>query len=124
MNENFNSCILPPIIRLDYVLFKEEVLKLSTKQKCFLRSEAHHLKPLAQVGKNGVTASFSKSTSELLARHELLKIKFNEFKDERKELFATLAESVNGHVIGMVGNTGILYRQHPKAAQRRYTLPN
>ena len=98
-------------------------MELSTKQKCFLRSKAHHLKPLAQVGKNGVTPGFIKSTSELLGQHELLKIKFNEFKEERKELFRSLVDQVDGHVIGMVGNTGIVFKPHPKPAKRQYILP-
>ena len=34
---------------------------LTGKQKRFLRSEAHHLQPLFQIGKNGLTQSVIQS---------------------------------------------------------------
>lgn len=97
--------------------------QLSSKQRRYLKGEAHHLKPLAQVGKRGITKAFVVSTIELLGRHELLKVKFNEFKDEKKELFSDLVKATGGHCVGMVGNTGIVYKQHPKVDERRYELP-
>lgn len=97
--------------------------ELQPQQVRYLKSQAHHLKPLAVVGKNGVTKAFELQVSSLLDRHELLKIKFNDFKSERKGLFASLVSNVSASEIGMLGNTGILFRQNKNPKLQRYTLP-
>lgn len=49
-------------------------LKLTGKQKRFLRAEAHHLNPIFQVGKDGVNDNMIKQIGEALERRELIKI--------------------------------------------------
>ncbi|MFP3422794.1 YhbY family RNA-binding protein, partial [Bacillus sp. SIMBA_161] len=47
---------------------------LSGKQKRFLRAEAHHLSPIYQVGKNGVSEAMCKDISDALEKRELIKV--------------------------------------------------
>jgi RNA-binding protein len=96
---------------------------LAPVQKRYLKSKAHHLKPLAQVGKNGVTERFCKEVQVLLGTHELIKIKFNEFKDEKKSLSSELAATLAAHEIAMVGNTAIFFKENRVPEKRKYLLP-
>ncbi|MEI2401120.1 ribosome assembly RNA-binding protein YhbY, partial [Paenibacillus phytohabitans] len=47
---------------------------LTGKQKRFLRSKAHHLDPIFQVGKGGVNENMIKQISDALEARELLKV--------------------------------------------------
>ncbi len=47
---------------------------LTGKQKRFLRSEAHHLNPIFQVGKGGVNDNMINKLKKLLKTRELMKI--------------------------------------------------
>jgi RNA-binding protein len=79
-----------------------------------LKARAQLLEPLFKVGKAGLSESFVKSVAEGLAHHELIKIKFVDFKEEKKTLAPELAAKTSSHVIMRVGNVVVLYR--PKAA--------
>ena len=47
---------------------------LTGKQKRFLRSKAHHLNPIFQVGKGGVNDNLIKQIGEALEVRELIKV--------------------------------------------------
>lgn len=96
-------------------------LKGSDRQ--YLRSLAHSLEPVVFVGKQGLTDSLVNAVIEALDSHELVKIKFNDRKGEKKEIAAEIAQRTDGHVVGMVGNVATLYRQHPEEEKRRVRLP-
>lgn len=96
---------------------------LSSTQRRYLKAAAHHLKPLTYVGKEGVTPGFVAAVLQTLTDHELVKVKFNEFTDEKGDLSQKLAEETASHLIAMVGNTAILFRQRPDPERRRYSLP-
>ena len=75
-----------------------------------LKAQAQLLEPMFKVGKAGLSEAFVKSVSDGLAHHELVKVKFVEFKDEKKKLAPELAEKTSSHVIMRVGNVVVLYR--------------
>ena len=52
---------------------------LNSKQKKFLRSEAHSLKPIFQVGKDGVGEKQINSINDALKAKELIKVKLLHF---------------------------------------------
>lgn len=97
--------------------------ELTSGQRKFLRSLAHHLDPAVLIGTKGVTESLITSIDQSLDAHELIKIRFNEHKDEKKELTAQIAESTSSAVAGIIGHVAILYRQHPKEDKRTVKLP-
>lgn len=92
-------------------------------QRRYLRSLAHHLKPVLFIGKNGVTDALLTKLDRELDAHELIKIRFVEFKRERRELTEQLASASRSEIAGAVGNTAILYREHPDPERREIELP-
>jgi RNA-binding protein len=95
---------------------------LTSGQRQHLRRLAHDLRPIAQVGKRGLTDQVVAAVDEALAAHELIKVKFLEFQDERRPLAETLAEATQSALVGIIGNTAMLYRPHPERERRRVSL--
>jgi RNA-binding protein len=85
---------------------------LTGKQKRFLRSEAHHLSPIFQVGKGGVNENMIKQISEALEARELMKISVLQNCDEDKDTVAQeLASGAGADIVQIIGNTIILYKE-------------
>jgi RNA-binding protein len=80
---------------------------------------AHGLKPLVQIGKAGVTDGLISALDAALSDHELVKVRFTRHKEERTELSAAMAERTGSHLVGIIGNTAVLYRESPDPAKRR-----
>ncbi len=87
-----------------------------------LRGLAHHLDPVVYIGQKGVTAEVVAATDVALAAHELIKVKFGDFKENRKELSAELAQKTQSTIAGQIGNITILYKQNPDSKKRKITL--
>ncbi|PAW81241.1 MAG: hypothetical protein B9S33_16915 [Pedosphaera sp. Tous-C6FEB] len=87
-----------------------------------LKSLAQRLEPVLALGKAGVTDAFIKSLDEVLGQHELVKIKFAAFKDERKTLAPQLAEKTASQLIWVVGHVAVFYRPQPDAAKRKIEI--
>ncbi len=96
---------------------------LTSKQRKFLRSEAHHLDPLILVGRHGLTDALVRATAEALDDHELIKVRFNEFKGEKREIVGEMTRRTGAELVGMVGHVATLYRQNPDPEKRRIDLP-
>ncbi|MGC9324995.1 MAG: ribosome assembly RNA-binding protein YhbY [Desulfomonilia bacterium] len=96
---------------------------LSGYQKKYLRGLAHALDPVVRIGKQGITETVIESVHEALDAQELIKVKFIDFKEERKDLSRRLEQLCSGELVGMIGNIAILYRQHSDPDRRRITLP-
>ena len=79
------------------------------------KATAQHLEPMLKVGKAGLSEGFVRSVNEALAQHELVKIKFSEFKEQKKELAPQLAGQTSSHLIMRVGNVMVLHRPRPAA---------
>ena len=96
---------------------------LSSSERSFLRSQAHHLEPVVLIGKNGVSIGTIESVNKALETRELIKIKFREYKDEKKSLSHQLAESTESHIVGTIGHTVIIFRQNPDPEKQNIRLP-
>lgn len=81
-----------------------------------LKAQAQHLEPMFKVGKAGLSEAFVKSVDEGLTHRELIKVKFVEFKEEKKTLAPALAEKTASQLIMRVGNVVVLYRVKPVPA--------
>jgi RNA-binding protein len=92
-------------------------------EKKHLRALAHHLKPVIQIGKLGVTDKVLSALDKALDDHELIKIKFMDFKDEKESLSVKISESCNALIAGLIGNIMILYRQNPDKERRKVVIP-
>lgn len=89
---------------------------LTSKQRAHLRSLAHPLKPILQVGSDGISEAFLDSLDEAFNTRELLKIKVLDTSDlELKEAVAAVQEGRPAvQVVQTIGRTAALYRRHPE----------
>lgn len=91
---------------------------LTGKQKRYLRSKAHHLSPIFQVGKGGVNENMIKQLNDALEARELIKISVLQNCEEDKETVAEkLVEGTNAHLVQIIGNTIVLYKESKENKQ-------
>ena len=95
-------------------------------EKRYLRGLAHDLKPVVLIGKEGITDGIIRATDEGLSQHELIKIKFNDFKEknQKETLMGKLVTQTGSALVGMIGHTAILYRPQIDPTKRRIQLPS
>ena len=91
--------------------------RLSNPQIRRFKAAAQFLEPMLKVGKAGLSEGFVRSVDEVLSQHELVKIKFVEFKEQKKELAPQLAEITGSHLVMRVGNVMVLHR--PKTEMQK-----
>ena len=84
---------------------------ISNRELRALKARAQLLKPMLKVGKDGLSPAFLKEVDTTLAHHDLVKVKFDEFKEQKKELGPKLAESVRAKVVMQVGHVVVLFRR-------------
>lgn len=96
---------------------------LTGSQRKRLRALAHHLKPVLQVGKNGISDSFLTAVEEALDCHELIKIRFLALKEEKREMAREISRRTHSEAAGLIGHTLILYRRQQDPEKRRIRLP-
>ena len=95
---------------------------LTGKQKRFLRSEAHHLSPIFQVGKGGVNDHMLKQISEALEVRELLKVSIlTNNEDDKNEVASKLAKGTKSELVQLIGLTVVLYK--PSKENKKIVLP-
>jgi RNA-binding protein len=93
-------------------------------QRRYLRSLAHPLRPVVLIGKEGLTeAVVGKADRELVA-HELVKVRFLDFKDEKRAILKQLCEQTLAELVGLVGHVAILFRQNREPKLRKIRVPN
>ena len=97
--------------------------KLTGAGRKYLRSVAQHLKPLVQVGKAGISDGLINAVNDALDQHELIKCRFTEFKDEKKELAPQIAKRAACEQVGMIGHIAIYYREHSDPEKRKVQIP-
>lgn len=100
--------------------------KLSSIQAKYLRGLAHALKPVVLIGQKGLTAEVIRSADEAFQQHELIKVKFNEFKEKKQkiEIAAAIENETGCRMAGMIGHIAILYRPHSDPEKRKIQLPD
>ena len=89
---------------------------LTSRQRAHLRSLAHPLKAMLQIGKDGVTSGTIQSLTDALHTRELVKVKVLESApDEVRDVGTALADGIDGgEVVQVIGRTIVFYRRHPE----------
>lgn len=87
---------------------------LSSKERQNLKAQAHHQKPVVQIGKKGLTDGIVGEVSRALTDHELIKVKFAEYDDTPENDAGGLAGRTDSEVVAVTGAVAILYRPHPE----------
>jgi len=98
--------------------------KLKGQQRSYLSKQAQELKPVVYIGKNGLRETVIASLDKALSDHELVKVRFIDFKDDRQDLSRSLEEATASVLVRVIGNVGIFYRPAEKPEDRKYTLPD
>jgi RNA-binding protein len=81
----------------------------------YLRGLGHHLAPIVQIGKEGITDSLVAATREALLAHELIKVRVGtESPVDRKDAGAELADRAGAALAQTLGRTLLLYKRHPQ----------
>jgi RNA-binding protein len=84
---------------------------LTGAQKRALKSRAQLLEAVIRIGQSGVTDALLQSLDNALSQHELVKVRFADFKEERKTLAPQLAERTSSALIQQVGNVAVFFRK-------------
>lgn len=94
---------------------------LTGKQKSYLRSEAHHLQPIFQIGKGGLTEPIIKQIEEALEARELIKVSILQNCEEDKSEIAERLEDAGIDVAQVIGKILVLYKESKE--KKRIVLP-
>jgi RNA-binding protein len=99
---------------------------LGGKQRRYLRALGHHLDPVVQVGKEGISAGLVGALDAALEQHELIKVRLGESVavdggGPRKEIARALAEASSSELVQVLGRTLLLYRR--RAEEPTIRLP-
>lgn len=84
---------------------------LTGKQKRFLRSKAHHLNPIFQIGKNGVTPEVLHQITEALEARELIKVNVLQNCEQTKEEIEAIFEQQPFEIVQKIGHIFVLYAE-------------
>jgi RNA-binding protein len=75
------------------------------------------------VGKQGLTDTLVESVNVNLEAHELIKVRFNEHKDEKHSITDAIAEQAGAEIAGILGHVAIIYRPRRDPEKRTIKLP-
>ncbi len=95
---------------------------MTSTQRKQLRALAHHLDPVVFIGKQGLTEGVMAAVVKALSAHELIKVRFLEGKEEKRELTDKISESTGAEIAGIIGHVAILYKENPDPKKRQIEL--
>lgn len=91
------------------------------KQIQYLKGLAHSLKPIVQLGSNGLTEAVIAEVDFALNHHELIKVKIPTDDREVKGLIVeAICRETNATKVQVIGKTLVLYRQ---SEEKKISIP-
>lgn len=91
-----------------------EPVPLSPGRKRALKARAQTLRPVVTVGKRGLEDGILNALEEALAEKELVKVKLQALKEQKRTVFAELASRTGSEIVLAVGHTVTLFRARPE----------
>ncbi|MEA3188907.1 MAG: RNA-binding protein [Chthoniobacter sp.] len=88
-------------------------MPMSSAEKRKLKAEAQQLEAVLKIGKNGLSAAFLQSVDQALTQRGLVKLKFGDFKDQKKLMAPEIALKTGSELIARVGNVAVFFRPKP-----------
>lgn len=93
---------------------------LTSKQRAYLNGLAQTMKPIVQIGKNGLNDHIKTSVRNALDARELIKINLLQNTDEdAREVAEILADEIGAEVVRVIGRVIILYKKSSKRENRK-----
>lgn len=93
-------------------------MKLTSKQRAYLKGLASTLDPIFQIGKMSLTPEVTKAVEESFNKRELIKIAvLKNCMDDPREIASALADRTHSTVVHVIGKKIVLYkpdRDNPK----------
>ena len=97
---------------------------MTSKQRSNLKALAANLKPIAQVGKEGISENLIKGLSDALEAHELIKLNLLPASGENEDaLAAEIAAALNAEVVIVIGRRPVLYSLPYLARSQKERFP-
>lgn len=96
---------------------------LNAKQRSFLSGLASADATTTQLGRGGASEAFVTQLTLLLEHHELVKVKFMDFKEARRQISEELAAAVPCELVRVIGNTAIFFKRQPDPEKRTILFP-
>ena len=85
---------------------------LTNKQKKELKSEAHHLKAIFQIGKDGVSSSQIEGILNALNNRELIKVKLlDTCPIDTNTAAIEISSKTKADIVQIIGHTIVLYKE-------------
>lgn len=78
-----------------------------------LKARAQRLNPVLKIGRAGLSDAFYAALATALRDHELVKLKFDDFKDQKKTLVPEIVSRSGAQLIQRVGNVAVLFLRKP-----------
>ncbi len=96
-------------------------MALTNKQKQFLKGLAHPLKPVVQLGGNGLTEGVVAEIESALNHHELIKVKIpTEDRDEKALIMDAIIGETKSQKVQSIGHILVIYRP---SDEKKISLP-
>lgn len=88
---------------------------MTGKQRSYLKKLAHGIKPVIQVGKEGVSPELITQVRETIHKRELIKISFLETCPDDLELASQkIVERSKSEFVQLIGRKLVIYKQNPE----------
>lgn len=96
---------------------------LTSKQRAFLKSEAHSMKPIIQIGKNGLNDQIKTSVRNALDARELIKVTLLQNTDEDiHDVAEVLEDEIGCDTVLKIGRILILYKESARKEKRKISV--
>jgi RNA-binding protein len=96
-------------------------MRLTTRQRQYLKALAHHRRPVVSIGTAGLTEAVIAEIAHALGRHELLKVRLPAVaRPERAALYEHLCAATGAAPVLAIGRVAVIYR---RAEKPRLVLP-
>ena len=97
-------------------------MELTGKQTRYLRAEAHHLTPIVQIGKGGLTNEIKTSIRKALDARELIKVGILQNSDADINDVAEEIEEMSFDVVQKIGRILVVFKVAEKRENRKLSL--
>ena len=102
---------------------RNDCMTLTSKQKAYLKSEAHHLQPIFQIGKSGLSGEGLRQIEEALEKRELIKIHLLQNTAVTLDEAARMIEKeIHAELVQKIGKTLVLYKPSTKVENKRLSI--
>ena len=96
---------------------------ISGKQRAYLRKIGHELKPVMQIGKEGLTDTVISAVDEVLEKRELVKLSILESAMlDTREVCDDVANRLQAEPVQAIGNKFIIYRRSSNEKNRKIDI--